>query len=201
MAFDIFDPYKLPEKKEDLIQYSNNKLQDLGKHYGTRKINRFEGKVNTQDADINTTALTGEWPLFKSIMLEKRLSYCSKVFRDISVAHSENVQELIKKRESYTLQKLWDDLKHDNVVKETYPNCIYLLHLLLISPISIACVEHLFSRMRLVKTRLRNQLKQSTLDSLLCIATKSPLSDFADGDFYHFVNELKQLNPNMRLKR
>ena len=104
------------------------------------------------------------------------------------------------RKESYTPQKLWDDLKHDNVVKEIYPNCIYLLQLLLIFPISIACVEHLFSRMKLVKMRLHNQLKQTTLDSLSRIATESKLNGFTNGDFNHFVNELKQLNPNMRLK-
>ena len=145
MAFDIFDPLKLPEKKEDLIQYGNNKLQDLGEYYGTLKVSRFEGKVNIQDTDIDITALTAEWPLFKLIMFEKCLSYRSKANRDIRRAHLEDVQELIKKRESYTLQKLWDDLKHSNVVEEIYPNCIYLLHLLLIFPISIACVECLFS--------------------------------------------------------
>ena len=55
MAFDIFDPRKLPEKK-DLIQYGNNKLQDLGEHYGMQKVNRFEGKVNVQDAGTDTIA-------------------------------------------------------------------------------------------------------------------------------------------------
>ena len=106
MAFYILDPHNLPEKKEDLIQYNNNELQDLGKHYGKQKVNRFEDKVNAQDAAINTTALTAELPLFKSIMFEKCLSYHSIVDRDISRAHMVNVQELIKKRESYTLEKL-----------------------------------------------------------------------------------------------
>ena len=39
--------------------------------------------------------------------------------------------------------------------------------------------------------RLRNQLKQTTLDSLLQIATKSLLNGFTNEDFNHFVNELK----------
>ena len=164
------------------------------------KVNRFEGKINKLDADIDTTALTAEWPLFKSIMFEKCLLYRSKVDRDISRAHPENEQELNMKRDSYTLQKLWNYLKHDNAVKEIYPNCIYLLHLLLISPISIACVERLFSQMKLVKTERHNQLKQTTLDSLLCTATESTLNGFTDRDFNHFVNELKRLNPNMKLK-
>ena len=70
--------------------------------------------------------------------------------------------------------------------------------MLLIFPISIACAEHLFSRMKLVKTRLPNQLKQTTLEAN-SIANESPLSDFTSGDFDHFVEELKQLNPNMGL--
>ena len=111
-------------------------------------------KVNAQDADIDTTTLTAKWPLFKLIMFEKPFLYCTKVDSDISRAHPENVQELIKKRESYTLQKLWDNFKYETTVKEIYPNCIYPIHLLLIFPISIVCVECLFSWMRLLKTRL-----------------------------------------------
>ena len=37
MTFDIFNPCKLSEKKEDLIHYGNNKLQDLGENYATGK--------------------------------------------------------------------------------------------------------------------------------------------------------------------
>ena len=39
-----------------MIQYGDE-LQDLDEHYGTRKVNWFEGKVNVQDADIDTTVL------------------------------------------------------------------------------------------------------------------------------------------------
>ena len=49
------------------------------------------------------------------------------------------------------------------------------------------------------KALYSNQLKQTTLDSLLHIATKSQLNGLTNGDFNHFVNELKWLNPNMRL--
>ena len=37
MTFDIFNPCKLSEKKEDLIHYGNNKLQDLGENYAMGK--------------------------------------------------------------------------------------------------------------------------------------------------------------------
>ena len=98
------------------------------------------------------------------------------------------------------MQYLSDDLKHNIVVKDIYLNCIYLLHLLLIFPISITCIERLFSQMKLVKTRLQYQLRQTTLDSLFRVATKSPLDSFTNGDFDHFVNKLQRLNPNMKLK-
>ena len=200
ISFAIFDPCKLPERKEDIINYGKNELQELGEFYGTKKVDKFKGKVNTQDPDIDLTALKAEWQLFKTLIFEKRQSYCSKVDKDISRADPENHQELIKKRERYTLRDSWNDLKHDNVVKEIYPNCIYLLHLLLIFLISIACIEPLLSRMKLVKTRLRNQMKQATLDSLLHIATETPSDGFNDEDFDFFVDELKWLNPNMQLK-
>ena len=63
IAFDILDPYKLSSKKEDLIQsiqWQQDVVQDLGKHYSTQKVNRFKGKVNMRGADIDTTALTAE---------------------------------------------------------------------------------------------------------------------------------------------
>ena len=67
------------------------------------------------------------------------------------------------------------------------------------TPLSVACVERLFSKMKLIKTRLRNQLGQTTLDSLLRISTESP-DAFQDDEFEFFANELKRLNPNMRMK-
>ena len=48
-TLDILDP-----RKEDLILYGDNEQQGLGEHYGMQKINRFEGKINAQDADIDS---------------------------------------------------------------------------------------------------------------------------------------------------
>ena len=52
--------------------------------------------------------------------------------------------------------------------------------------------------MKHIKTRLRNNLSQSTLENLF-IATEAP-KDFHDDHYEHFVNELKHLNPKMRIK-
>ena len=81
----------------------------------------------------------------------------------------DEIKELRKNWLSYTPSSFWEDCIHVTVLEELYPNCLKLLYLLMIFPISAACVERLFSKMKLVKTRLRNQLKQSALESLLRI--------------------------------
>ena len=61
--------------------------------------------------------------------------------------------------------------------------CLKLLHLMLIFPLSTACVERFFSKMKLVKTRLRNQLSQVNLENLLFIATEAPKTGFTDSEY------------------
>ena len=53
--------------------------------------------------------------------------------------------------------------------------------------------------MKLMKTRLRNQVGQLFLDSLLRISTESP-ENFQDDEYKFFVDELKRLNPSLRIK-
>ena len=75
---------------------------------------------------------------------------------------------------------------------------MYLLKLSLIFPLSVACAERLFSKMEFVKTRLRNQLGHLSLDSLLYISTEGP-EKFQDDEYEFFVDELKRLNPNLKI--
>ena len=115
-------------------------------------------------------------------MFEKRKAYREKVDRKIAMAKSQDeIKELRKIRLSYT--PFWKDCIHETALEELYPNCLKLLYLLTIFPISAACVERLFSKMKLVKTRLQNQLKQSTLESLLRIAMESPQNGFSDEEY------------------
>ena len=73
-----------------------------------------------------------------------------------------------------------------------------MLKLSLIFPLSVACAERLFSKMEFVKTRLRNQLGHLSLDSLLHISTEG-LEKFQDDEYEFFVDELKRLNPNLKI--
>ena len=69
---------------------------------------------------------------------------------------------------------------------------------MLIFTLSTACVEIFFSKMNLVKTRLRSQLLQVNLENLLFIATEAPKTGFTDSKYDFFVNELKK-NSKMRM--
>ena len=86
-----------------------------------------------------------------------------------------------------------------DTLSSVYSNCCKLFYYLLLFLLSTACVERLFFKMKLIKTCLRNNLSQSTLENLVFIATEAQ-EDFLDGHYKHFVNELKRLNPNIRIK-
>ena len=106
---------------------------------------------------------------------------------------------LVKSREEYTPSLLFKDLQHDRVCQELFPCCMYLLELSIMFPLSVSCIERLFLRMKLIKTCLKNQLSQTSLDSLLRISTEKP-TKFSNDEYEHFVDTLKKLNPKMRLK-
>ena len=68
----------------------------------------------------------------------------------------------------------------------------------MVFPLSAAAVERLFSRLKLVKTRLRNRLEIEQLNKLLMIAKESP-SKLTDEDLEMLVNILHAQNPTMRM--
>ena len=74
----------------------------------------------------------------------------------------------------------------------TFPNCLELLHLMLIFPLNTACVKRFFSKLMLVKTQLQNHLSQMNLENLLFIATEAPKTGFTDSEYNFFVDELKK---------
>ena len=98
---------------------------------------------------------------------------------------------------SFYANKLYLTCLNDKACAIIFPNCLKLLHLLLIFPLSTACVERFFSKMKLVKTRLRNQLSQVNLENLLFIATEAPKTGFTDSKYDFFVDELKKNNMRM----
>ena len=94
---------------------------------------------------------------------------------------------------------LWKNLNDNDTTKSVYPSMVFFLYVLLLFPVSVAHIERLFFKMKLIKTRLRSQLSQVHLDQLLRIATESPKESFSDNTYEEFVNEIKKRNPKLRI--
>ena len=105
---------------------------------------------------------------------------------------------MIKQRKEYTPAAFFSDICNGQLCYSLYPGCMYLLKLSLIFPLSVACVERLFSKVKLIKTGLQNQLGQLSLESLLLISTEG-LEKFQDDGYNFFVSDLKRLNHNLQI--
>ena len=94
---------------------------------------------------------------------------------------------------SFAAHKLYSTCFNDKASAIIFPNYLKLLHLLLIFPLSTAYVKRFFSKMKLVKTWLLNQLSQVNLENLLFIAKEAPKTGFTNSEYDFFVDELKKI--------
>ena len=127
----------------------------------------------------------------ESLMFEKKKLYQNNIDRN-------ERKTLIKSHKEYK-PSFFEDLQRDIVCQELFPCCMCLLELCIMFPLSVSYIERLFSRMKLIKLRLRNQFSQTLLDSPLHISTEKP-AKFSNDEYKRFVDTLKKLNPKLRLK-
>ena len=197
----IFDPRNLPKNLVDLANYGGEELSRLLERYGECQESTKFGNTTRQERDVDPVITRAEFEGFEFLMYTKRKHWQDRIDINITKCNSDADRELlVKQHHSFNARELWSALQKDDCVSSLYPNCIYLFKLLMIFPLSAACVERLFSKLKLVKNRLRNQLSQTTLERLLMIGTESPKDGFDDAVLESFVDELKHRNPKMRIK-
>ena len=176
-----------------------SELDKLSLWYGEAKVDHMNGEVSSQPSDIDPVKLKSEWQEFLSVMSERRKLCQHKINVKLLQASTQEDQEALQnERKQYTPPKFWNDTNQDTVIQNLYPQCMFLLELSIMFLLSVSCVERLFSRMKLVKTRLQNQLSQVSLQSLLQISTESPCN-FSDDMYKLFVDKLKWLNPDIKI--
>ena len=73
---------------------------------------------------------------------------------------NENERDNFRASETYFDTQLNSTCSNNKACAIIFPKCLKLFHLMLISPLSTACVERFFSKMELVKTRLRNHYRR-----------------------------------------
>ena len=91
-----------------------------------------------------------DWASFKEMLFEHCHLFQSSVDKKIAKEADQNViSQLIKQQKEYTPAAFFNDVSNDQLCYDLHLGCMSLMF-----PLSIACVERLFSKMRLIKTCL-----------------------------------------------
>ena len=175
----FFDLRKLLQSLTEISSYRNREITGLIDHYGKEKASTYKSVTINQVGNIDGVAVTAEWPGFCKYMFEKCKAEEEKFQMKLMNYKNEKERDNFRASEtSFDAQKLYSTCLNDKSYAIIFPNCLKLFRLMLIFSISTACVEKLFSKMKLVKTHLRNQLSQDNLENLLFIATEAPKTGF-----------------------
>ena len=84
---------------------------------------------------------------------------------------------------SFDAHKLYSTCFSNKACAIIFPNCLKLLHLLLIFRLSTAYFNRFFSKMKLFKTQFLNQLPQVNLENLLFITTEARKTGFTNSEY------------------
>ena len=143
----VFDPKHLPNESE-LSDYGTEKIKILSAWYGSVQDVQFDGQKGSSEPDIDPEDTESEWKLFRQLM------------------------HLHHKKSS--LQQVLSALLTNTSLASTFPNLAKLAAILIVLPVTTATVERTFSSMKLIKTRLRNRMGESTLEHTMRICIEGP---------------------------
>ena len=93
----------------------------------------------------------------------------------------------MSKQPKDNLQLQLKDLASNEMMKTMFPNLSTLATISLSIPVATASVERSFSQMKLIKTRLRSRLCDTSLSHLMKIAIESP-DKLTDSDLEDIVD-------------
>ena len=165
-SFKIFDPNELPDIEDDLNLYGWSEIEFLDNFYGDTKL------VNDEYCEIvEKGKLIEEWNSLKF-----HLQSCKNI--------EMNFVEIWK--------YIFDT---DDNFSFNYPNSTIIIKIALLIPFSNAHVERIFSEMKLIKNKLRNQMDINTLNNHLMVLLNG--SDVKYFDFKkayeHWANKKRRI--------
>ena len=214
-AFQCLDVRKFPLEKDDLREFGKGDLSVLKDHFGEPQEakNPSTLRKNRADPKIDKNAIEYEYEIFKEaaydiyekrkFKIELRIESVSKLIKTTLQTVNNRTKISKLKAEVLELQTQLHDMALSELMasfnmahRQLFPNIIILLELAIICPISNATVERLFSFLKLVKTKLRNQIGDDTLDKVLRIKTESP-EHLEDADLEALVDSFKEYAKNL----
>ena len=166
-AFSIFNPLCLPNEEKDLSMYGSEQLNILTSFYGMPHTISFKSTTGTSIPDVDLEQTEAEWKKLRRLVFTK---YKSSTDKDATHA-----------------------LIYNSTLSSSFPNLVTLAKIVSILPVATATVERSFSNMKLVKTKLRSQLVDDTLDqaSRVCIEGPERLTDESLGAIIDHWKEQK----------
>ena len=93
----------------------------------------------------------------------------------------------LSKQPRGTLQSQLKELDTNEMLQTMFPNLSTLSNICLAIPISTASVERSFSQIKLIKTRLRNRIGESSLSYLMKISMETP-ERLSDNDLENIID-------------
>ena len=141
-SFSIFDPSKLPQNDSpDLSSYGEEFLGVLEDHYGKElAAESIEGEEFIVPALVSPD-IRREWMTFR--------------------------RYITRQPKEDTMMKLLKELATNSMLVEMFLHLSDLAKVSLSIPVGTASVERSFSRMKMIKTRLRNRLGEQNLAHLI----------------------------------
>ena len=145
-AMSIFDPKKVPCAEDSILDYGEDYLHTLLDHYGTEKVaETLDGEETVRQALISADVST-KWKTYRQYLVKEP---------------KENMKLQLK------------ELAANWMLKTMFPSLNVLARISLAIPVTTASVERSFSQMKLIQTRLRSSLKDSSLSHLMKIAIET----------------------------
>ena len=159
-AMSIFDPKKMPSfDSPDLPQYGKTSIGTLLSHYGTDKPSQtLLGNPTVKKALISSEIHT-EWITYR---------------RHMAKQPKDNMKSQL------------EDMVSNDMLATMFPNLHTIAKISLSIPVATASVERSLSQMKLIKTRLRSSLNDTSLSHLMKIAIESP-DQLTDGNLDEIV--------------
>ena len=147
-SMSVFDPRHLPDDEEKLSEYGVEKIKTLANFYGCVQEVRFEGNRGVSKPDIDPEDTESEWKLFRRLMFIQQKDSCLQQVLSVFLSSAD--------------------------IAAAFPNLAKLAAILIVLPITTATVERTFSSMKLIKTRLRSRMGESTLEHAMRICIEGP---------------------------
>ena len=210
-AFLCLDVRSFPKKKEDLPLYGLEEMKILLKHFGepSEATHPKTKRNNRTDPKINNVEVLLEFEVFKDTVFDLNSQRSAELKLEIYQLKTKIKTTLKTNTNKPRIKALeFDILKLESKLNQMtltevhsslavpgkaflFPNILKLLEMAIICPIGNATVERLFSFLALIKTKLRNNLGDGTLDKLLRIKMEGK-EELDDHDLEELVDRFKE---------